>query len=297
MKAPLTRVLPCTIATCPGKFWMMMGLPATPELFMIWLYVVVLCVGYVPPSRQTTSPATLLLKAFCKVCQGEPLLPLFASEPLGETNFVQFDEVALRPVPLSEALSGLSGALSVIVRVPVRVPVAAGVNVTLIAQDAPAATDVPQLFVCAKSLAFVPITAILVMLSGALPVLLNITACAPLVVPTVWLAKVRLVGDRLTAGAEMDPPVPVRPTVCGLPLALSLTVRVPVRVPVALGVNVTLIVQDAPAATDVPQLFVCAKSPALVPVTARLVMLNAAFPVLLNVTGCAALVVPTIWLA
>jgi hypothetical protein len=155
---------------------------------MIWLYVVVLCVGYVPPYKQTTSPATLLLKAFCKVCQGEPLLPLFASEPLGETNFVQFDEVALAPVPLSEALSGLSGALSVIVSVPARVPVAAGVNVKLIVQDAPTATDVPQLFVCAKSPAFVPVMAILVMLNAAFPVLLNVTACAALVVPTVWLA-------------------------------------------------------------------------------------------------------------
>jgi hypothetical protein len=70
-----------------------------------------------------------------------------------------------------------------------------------------------------------------------------------------------------------------------------------VRVPVALGVNVTLIVQDAPAATDVPQLFVCAKSPVLVPVMAILVTLNAALPVLLNVTACAALVVPTVRLA
>lgn len=89
---------------------MVTGLPATPELFMIWLYVVVLSVGYVPPDRQTTSPAMLLLNAFCKVCQGEPLVPLSASEPLGETNFVQFDGVALA-VPLSEALFGLSGAL------------------------------------------------------------------------------------------------------------------------------------------------------------------------------------------
>src|SRR5215469_1771414 len=104
----------------------------------------------------------------------------------------------------------------------------------------------------------------------------------------------RLLGDRLTAGAGADTPVPVNPTVCGLPFALSLIVRVPVRVPVAEGVNVMLIAQEAPAATDVPQLFVCAKSPAFVPVMAMLVMFSAAFPVLLNVAACAALDVLTV---
>src|SRR5215831_10088842 len=105
----------------------------------------------------------------------------------------------------------------------------------------------------------------------------------------------RLPGDRPTAGAGADVPVPVKPTVCGLPLALSLIVRVPVRVPIAEGVNVMLIAQEAPAATDVPQLFVCAKSLAFVPVMAMLVMFSVALPVLLNVTACAApLVVPTV---
>ena len=64
--------------------------------------------------------------------------------------------------------------------------------------------------------------------------------------PTAWLAKVRLVGERLTAGAV---PVPVRLTLCGLPVALSVTVRAALRVPLAAGVKVTLIVQLAPAAT------------------------------------------------
>src|SRR3989442_1095487 len=42
----------------------------------------------------------------------------------------------------------------------------------------------------------------LVMLNEAVPLLLRVTACAPLLVPTSWLAKVRLVGERLTAGAR-----------------------------------------------------------------------------------------------
>jgi hypothetical protein len=45
---------------------------------------------------------------------------------------------------------------------------------------------------------------------------------------------------------------------CGLPLVLSVMVIAPVRVPVAVGVKVTLMVQFAPAATEVPQVLVCA---------------------------------------
>ena len=43
-------------------------------------------------------------------------------------------------------------------------------------------------------------------------------------------------------------PVPDSAMVCGLPLASSVTVMLPLRAPVAVGVNVTLIVQLAPAA-------------------------------------------------
>ena len=102
-----------------------------------------------------------------------------------------------------------------------------------------------------------------------------------LVVPTVWLANVNDAGERLTTGpVDVEAPVPVRVAVCGLPVALSVTATAAARVPDAAGTNVTLIVQLAPAATDVPQVLLWAKSPLLVPVTATLVMLNAALPVL-----------------
>jgi hypothetical protein len=51
------------------------------------------------------------------------------------------------PVPVSEMLSGLSLALSVIVSDALTGPGDEGVNVTVIAQLAPAARAVPQLFV------------------------------------------------------------------------------------------------------------------------------------------------------
>ena len=87
----------------------------------------------------------------------------------------------------------------------------------------------------------------------------------------------------MLAAAPVLAPVPERLTVCGLPVALSVRVTAAVRVPLAVGVKVTLIVQLAPAATLDPQLLVWAKSPALVPVSAMLVMLKAALPVLFRV--------------
>jgi len=85
------------------------------------------------------------------------------------------------------------------------------------------------------------------------------------------------VAERLARAAV---PVPERLTVCGLPLALSVMLTEAVRLPLAEGLNVTLIVQLLPAATELPQVLVWAKSLALVPVSARLVMLKAALPVL-----------------
>ena len=66
---------------------------------------------------------------------------------------------------------------------------------------------------------------------------------------------------------------------------MSATLSVAARAPLAEGVKVTLIVQLAPAATELPQLLVWAKLLALVPETAMLVMLRAALPVLLSVTA------------
>ena len=82
----------------------------------------------------------------------------------------------------------------------------------------------------------------------------------------------------------MDIPVPERLTDWGLPVALSLMASEAARLPGAEGVKVTLIVQLAPAATEMPQLLVWAKSLALVPKTAMLVTLKAELPELLRVT-------------
>lgn len=80
--------------------------------------------------------------------------------------------------------------------------------------------------------------------------------------PTGTLPKLKVLGEReAAAGVAVDVPVPDRPTLCEPPAALSVTVSVPLRVPVAVGVNVTLAWQFAPAASVAPQLFVWPKSP------------------------------------
>jgi hypothetical protein len=77
---------------------------------------------------------------------------------------------------------------------------------------------------------------------------------------------------------------------------LSVTVTAALRAPVAVGVNVTLILQMAPTATLVPQVFVWLKSPLFAPVIVMLLMLSAAVPVFESVTACAVLLVLTSWL-
>jgi hypothetical protein len=75
----------------------------------------------------------------------------------------------------------------------------------------------------------------------------------------------------------------------GLFTALLVTVTAPVRAPAAVGVKVTLIVQLAPTARVVPQLFVCAKSPlAVIELIVALVV-----PLFDSVVDCDAVVEPT----
>jgi len=96
-------------------------------------------------------------------------------------------------------------------------------------------------------------------------------------------------GETPASGVPTAAPVPAKLAACGLPVALSETDKVPVLVPDAVGLNLTLIVQFALAARELPQLLVCEKSPFAV----MLEIVRAALPVLDKVIVCDALVVPT----
>jgi len=92
------------------------------------------------------------------------------------------------------------------------------------------------------------------------------------------------------AGVGGGTPVPVKLTVWGLLPALSEMKSDALRDPAPVGVNVTLMLQLAPAVTLLAQLFVWAKSVKLVPPRDSLEMLSKALPVLVSVTLWAALV-------
>ena len=102
--------------------------------------------------------------------------------------------------------------------------------------------------------------------------------------PTVTVPRFKEDGVSLIAV-----PVPTRATICGLPGALSLNVKLPWREPFAVGVKVTLTAQLAPANTVAPQVLLeIAKSP----LAAILEMFSVAVPVLVHVTLFGLLVTP-----
>ncbi len=184
------------------------------------------------------------------------------------------------PVPDSATVAGLLFALLVTVSVPVRAPDAVGVNFTVTVHDAPTAID-EQVLVWLKSpLALTPET-----VAVEVPELVRVTFWVAEEAPTTVPANDSEPGLALRTGPGATP-VPDSGTVLVTPAAV--TDRLPVRVPAAVGWNVTLTVQDAPAAMLLPQVLLCVKSPdtAMVPTAAD------AEPPLVTVTVCAALVPP-----
>ena len=117
------------------------------------------------------------------------------------------------PVPVSAivcVLAFTAFVLSVMVMVAVRVPRTVGVKVTLITQLEPGATVKPQALLSAKSLAFAPLIAVLVIVRAPVPVFFRVTVSGALATATGCRPKSRLVGARLTEGVV---PLPVRATV------------------------------------------------------------------------------------
>lgn len=85
------------------------------------------------------------------------------------------------------------------------------------------------------------------------PVLVTVKDMLLLVVPTGCDGNVKLVGEGVTMTVV---PVPDNITLCGEVDELSVIVIEPGRLPPVVGENVTLTVQVAPPANEVPQLFV-----------------------------------------
>lgn len=93
-------------------------------------------------------------------------------------------------------------------------PKAAGVKVTVIVQELPAARvtgKVPQLLVSVNELALVPVIEIPLTIRASWPVLVRVIDCVAAELPSAMLPKASEVGDRLRLGAGAAP-VPLRVT-------------------------------------------------------------------------------------
>src|SRR5208282_4230949 len=99
------------------------------------------------------------------------------------------------PVPVSVTNCEPVPALSLMVILPLRVPVAAGVNVTEIVQLRPGATTPTQLSVSVKLPAATMLDTVM-----APPEFVSVMSCAALVTPTAVAGNVRLAGDALAEG-------------------------------------------------------------------------------------------------
>ena len=96
-----------------------------------------------------------------------------------------------------------------------------------------------------------PAIAILLIVKVVVPTFVSVTVFAALVVRMAIVPKLKLVGERFAVV-----PIPYRVTVCGLPAALSVTLRAAVRAPLAVGLKVKLMEQLVCAASELPQLCV-----------------------------------------
>jgi len=119
-----------------------------------------------------------------------------------------------------------------------------------------------------------------------------VTKSDPLVAPTLVAANVMLVAERVTTG--IPTPVPLSAMVCGDVAASSVIVTDAVSAPSVVGAKCPWMVQLAPTARLVPQVFAKTNEEAFVPVTAMLAIDNAALPVFVTTTCCDALVSPTV---
>jgi hypothetical protein len=206
------------------------------------------------------------------------------------------DPEGATPVPVSVAVSGLARPATATDSIAEREPMDVGLNVTLMVQFAPPAKVVPQVPPAAPAgrtktpavVGAIGAIVILMPVSGSAPGFVNVSVCGALVVVIVWFPKevgVDRVGSR-TVPVMATFSVPAEPMSC----------KFVVRVPNAVDVNVTLIVQLAPAAKLAPQVLVCAKSVVFPVLNPMLVISSEPLaPVLVSVAGCETLVVPKLW--
>lgn len=109
---------------------------------------------------------SVVVPTFVKVPVCAELVVSITTEPKLKLMGESFPIV---PTPLNATFCGLPEALSVMLTAAVRVPDPVGRNVTVIVQLAPVASEPPHEWACEKSAAFVPVIAILLIVSVVKP--------------------------------------------------------------------------------------------------------------------------------
>lgn len=149
------------------------------------------------------------------------------------------------PVPVSGIATGEPGALLVIERVPDALPAACGVNVAVNVALCPGLIVAGSVKPLAENPA--PDADAAEIVNVAVPVLLNVTACEP-VVPTATFPKPTVGGLTLNCGCGVAP-VPLSAITRDGSEAVLVTVTLPLAVPVVVGAKVTVSDADCPPAS------------------------------------------------
>ena len=183
-------------------------------------------------------------------------------------------------------------ALSVMVTAAFSAPVAVGAKCPWMVQLSPTARLAPQVLAKTNEDAFVPVTAMLVIVNAAVPVLVMVTDCEALEDPTFVAGNERLAAESVTGTAGATP-VPLNAILCGEPVALSVMVMAAFHAPAVVGAKCPWMLQLTPTARLVPQELAKTNEDAFAPVTAMPVIDKAAVPVLVMVTDCELLDLPT----
>jgi hypothetical protein len=152
------------------------------------------------------------------------------------------------PEPVRVIVCGVPVASSATVSAAVLVPDAVGAKVTCTQQSVVAGSDeggTGHEDVTPKSLLFVPVIVIEVMLSAIFCSFVKVTIFAALVVPRYWASNVSEPGESITCGIALA----LRANVCEPPGALSAMVMVPGSEPVPVAFKLTAIAQLPPVGT------------------------------------------------
>lgn len=171
-----------------------------------------------------------------------------------------------------------------------KAPVTCGVKAAYTVQEADAARVVGQVLIWLNEAGLVPVIAIEIRCTAAVPVLVMVTDLAAEIFKCVVVGNARLAVLRVIGGTGVA--VPLKEACCGDPDALSVTDRVAVRAPVDAGLKAMKIPQVAEAASVVPQLVNSGNAAGLVPVRPMEVRFAAALPEFVTVIVWAALAIP-----